>query len=200
MRNKDEFESFIEITRVFEKEELLKLGLTENIERNSWPRLNNVESLTKAQIFDIKTLLPKDFFMKSDKMTSSFGLEHRVPFMDYNIVEFGLSLPIKYKLRLFNEKRILKSIAKDILPKEISKRRKHGFNVPIDYWFLNTLGKKLKFLLDNRTHILYQQKYVYELLEDLKKERNSNFKSRNIIAQKLWTILVFEMWHEKFMK
>lgn len=199
MRNKDEFDSFIEITRVFEKDELLKLNLKNNVEKDFWPKLNNISSLTKAQIFDIKTLLPKDFFMKSDKMSSSFGLEQRVPFMDYKIVEFGLSLPLKYKLNLFNEKYILKAIAKDILPKEISNRRKHGFNVPIDYWFENTLKDKLKILLKNSNHNLYKKEYIYELLTTLN-ENKSSFKSRNIIAQKLWTVLVFEMWYEKYMK
>ena len=155
-------------------------------------------NLNKIQLFDIDNLLLKDFFMKSDKMSSAFGLEQRTPFMDKKIVEFGLSIPIIHRLRGWNEKHILKSVARDILPESICKRRKHGFNVPIDYWFENTLGVRLKELLDNSSHNLYNSNYVYELLDSLKSD-SSSFKSRNVVAQKLWTVLVFEMWYVRFM-
>ncbi len=196
MKSKNSFESFAEIVRVFGKEELYKLGLKENYPKEQWDN-NNI--LNSAQIFDIKTLLPKDFFMKADKMSSAFGLEQRTPFMDYRIVEEGLSLPQNYRLKIWNEKYILKQIAKEILPKEISKRRKHGFNVPIDYWFENVLADKLRMLLDTRKHNLYNKEYVLELLVKIK-ESKSSFKARNVIAQKLWTILVFEMWYKRFIK
>lgn len=196
MKNKTDFESFIEITRVFETCELEILGINETISDEFWPK-ENMCLLNKAQIFDIKNLLPKDFFMKADKMSSAFGLEQRTPFMDKKIVEFGLNLPIKYRLNGWNEKYILKQIAKDILPKKIFKRRKHGFNVPIDYWFENTLGDLLIQLLDRNKHNLYNKHYVYELLEYLKFAKGG-FKARNVIAQKLWTVLVFEMWYERW--
>ncbi len=195
MKGKSDYESFIEITRVFEKEELEKLGLEESYESQEWS--GNI--LDDAQVFDIENLLPKDFFMKADKMSSAFGLEQRTPFMDYRLVEFGLSLPLKYRLRGWNEKYILKSIASDILPKEISKRRKHGFNVPIDYWFEGVLGDELKKLLKDNKHGLYKSKYVLELLNDLKGAKGG-FKARNVVAQKLWSVLVFEIWYKKYYK
>ncbi len=198
LKNKSQKEAFFEITQVFSKEEMKNLNLTYSIENFNWPQ-DNLPLLTKAQIFDIDNLLYKDFFMKSDKMSSAFGLEQRTPFMDYDLVEYGLSLPINYKLRFWNEKHILKDLGKEVLPKEISKRRKHGFNVPIDYWFENTLGDKLKDLLNNNNHNLYNKKYIFKLLENLKLN-HSGFKSRNIIAQKLWSVLVFEMWYEGFIR
>lgn len=194
MKKKTPFEAFIQITRVFEKDELEKLGIKESYPQITW---NKKDILTNAQIFDIENLLPKDFFMKADKMSSAFGLEQRTPFMDYRLVEFGLSLPIKYRLWGWDEKHILKQIGKDLLPKEITKRRKHGFNVPIDYWFDNVLKEKLKELLNKRKHELYKKEYVFKLLEELRNAKGG-FKARNIIAQKLWTLLVFEMWYERF--
>lgn len=199
MRGKSILDAFFEVTRVFEKSELKKLNLKDlkpSFEKYEKLDTNN---LNKIQLFDIDNLLLKDFFMKSDKMSSAFGLEQRTPFMDKQIVEYGLSIPIKYRLFGWNEKYILKRLAKDILPKSIWKRRKHGFNVPIDYWFCNVLGDKLKGLLESSSHGLYDNSYVFELLEDLK-TNTSSFKSRNVIAQKLWTVLIFEMWHRRFMK
>lgn len=197
MKGKSVMNSFFEITRVFEKNELDKLNLKDlKFDFSSYENLKT-NNLNKIQLFDINNLLLKDFFMKSDKMSSAFGLEQRTPFMDKDVVEFGLSIPIKYRLFGWNEKYILKSICKDILPKSIWKRRKHGFNVPIDYWFENVLGDKLIKLLKTNKHSFYNKDYIYFLLGDLKSNK-SGFKSRNIIAQKLWTILIFEMWYERF--
>lgn len=198
MRGKDNFKSYIEMTRVFEPKELEELGIKERVDKKVWNSILST-SLDKAQVFDIKTLLPKDFFMKADKMSSAFGLEQRIPFMDYKVVEYVMSLPLKYRLKLWNEKHILKESFKDILPKEITKRRKHGFNVPIDYWFENTLGEKLKDLLLKNNHGLYEKNYIYSLLDKLK-DTKGGFKSRNVVAQKLWTVLVFEIWYDLYIK
>lgn len=200
MRHKDAYEAFIEIIRLFEKDELEAFDIKEADARNYWndKLKRNGKSLTRteiAQVFDIGTLLPGDFFMKADKMSSAFGLEQRVPFLDHELVEFCFALPMKKKLHWWNEKKILKEIMMRELP-EISKRRKHGFNVPIDYWFKNVLGKKLKLLLDKSTHNLYRKEHAYTLLERIK-EKGNNYKENFVLAQKLWSLLIFELWYEK---
>lgn len=43
----------------------------------------------------LNSLLPDDFFMKADKMSSAYGLEERIPYMDKNVVEFAFNLPIR---------------------------------------------------------------------------------------------------------
>lgn len=198
LRGKNHFESYVEASQVFSKKEMKLLNLSHNVDKSTWSKLK-LPYLTKVQLYDIKHLLQKDLFMKSDKMSSAYGLEQRTPFMDYRIVDFGLSLPISYKLRGWNEKHILKEIGKEILPQEITRRRKHGFNVPIDYWFENTLGDKLKDLLEKSNHTLYDKKYIFVLLSQLK-ENKTSFKSRYIIAQKLWSVLIFEIWYLRFLK
>jgi asparagine synthase (glutamine-hydrolysing) len=135
MRGKDSYEAFFEIIRLFDKKELHELGIQEWDGRDWWNQCKGESRVEKAQHFDIMTLLPGDFFMKADKMSSAWGLEQRVPFLDHELVEFAFSIPLKHKLRLWNEKKILKESFKNELPKEITARRKHGFNVPIDYWF-----------------------------------------------------------------
>lgn len=199
MRGKSTFRSFMEVTRVFDDEEMNLLGLKPEFDEKTWNSINVKDTLIKSQIFDIKTLLPKDLFMKADKMSSAFGLEQRVPFMDDKIVEFGLGLKLKHRLFGWNEKKVLKDIASEVLPKEISKRRKHGFNVPIDYWFTNSLADKLRELLFKSKHELYDKEYVLKLLLTLE-DAKGGFKARNVIAQKLWTVLIFEMWYERFSK
>ena len=198
MKGKDSFNSFFEIIRLFDDEELRKLDLPKFNARLFWKKKYKIQ-LLNAQEFDINTLLPNDFFMKADKMSSAFGLEQRIPFLDHELVEFAFSIPLKYKLLLWNEKYILKEAFREKLPRKIINRRKHGFDVPIDYWFKNVLDEKLKELLETNNHKLYKSKYVYELLAKIKKS-GKNYKLNFILAQKLWSILLFEMWYERFMR
>ena len=198
MKGKDSFNAFFEIIRLFDNTELKKLGISKVNGKKFWQNKYPAQVLN-AQEFDINTLLPNDFFMKADKMSSAFGLEQRVPFLDHELVEFAFSIPLKYKLMLWNEKYILKEAFRGKLPRKIINRRKHGFDVPIDYWFKNVLAEKLKKLLKTNNHKLYKQEHVLRLLIKIKKT-GKKYKLNFILAQKLWSILVFEMWYERFMR
>ncbi len=198
MRGRSPSDAFFETVRLFDDEELKKLDIKQAKVSYMWND-SYKDQATNAQEFDIKTLLPNDFFMKADKMSSAFGLEQRVPFLDHELVEFSFSLPSKLKLKGWDEKYLLKQAFKEDLPKEITQRRKHGFDVPIDYWFKNVLGDRLKSLLKKSKHDLYNKDYIYELLKEIK-SKGSNYKMNFILAQKLWSILMFEMWYDRFMK
>jgi asparagine synthase (glutamine-hydrolysing) len=194
MRGKTDYQSYKEIIRLFDSKEMKKLGIKEADAKQYWKKTNDI--VTSAQLFDFQTLLPRDFFMKVDKMTSAHGLEARVPFLDHELVEYVFSIPSKYKLSTWKEKKILRESFKEILPKAITKRRKHGFDVPVYYWFKKELGEELKALLDRSKHKLYDKKYAYELLEKNKHSSN-NRKLSFYIGAKLWSFLVFEKWYEQ---
>ena len=69
-------------------------------------------------------------------MSMKNSIELRSPFLDYRLVEIGLSIPKEYKIQNNKTKYILREIAKDWLPEEISKSEKKGFGVPLDQLFL----------------------------------------------------------------
>lgn len=196
MVGKDDCEGFFEIIRLFNQNELKKLGLESISVKNFWSN-DYKKKVFNAQRFDIDTLLPNDFFMKADKMSSAFGLEQRTPFVDHELVEFAFSIPLKYKLKIWNEKYILKKSFEGVLPSEIIKRKKHGFNVPIDYWFKGILGEKLRYYLRKKDHKLYNKAFVIDLLNRLKSS-GKNYKLNFILSQKLWSVLIFEMWYERY--
>jgi len=189
-----EKESYLNIIQVFNENELKNLSLKPKIKVNFW--LNQGDLYQKMQYFDIHTLMPEDFFMKADKMSSAFGLEERVPYMDHRLVEFAINLPLKLKLNIWNEKFILKKTFSNFLPKEIIKRRKRGYNVPIDHWFKNILRDRLISLLETNKHNFYNKSYVYKLLNQIKRTKD-NYKRNFYLAQKLWTIYVFEEWYRE---
>ncbi len=185
-------EKIFEVIRLFDEKELDSLGI-HTVKTTSKPW-----NLNEVMHKDIQQLLPNDFFMKSDKMGMAHGLEIRVPFMDKELVEFVMSIPPEQKLRGWSEKHILKSTFKKDLPKRIFSRKKHGFNVPMDYWFKHKLNATLKTLLDESKHDLYDNTYIYQLLKKIKNINPKHYTQNFIIAQKLWSIFVFESWYKKF--
>jgi asparagine synthase (glutamine-hydrolysing) len=93
----------------------------------------------RASDFDIKTYLNWDINTKVDRATMAYSLEARAPLMDFRVVEFARTLPTNYKFIGRNQKRILKDILYNYVPKDIFKRPKAGFTVPFEVWFRDDL-------------------------------------------------------------
>jgi asparagine synthase (glutamine-hydrolysing) len=65
----------------------------------------------------------------------TFGIEARAPFMDYRLVEFGLSLDTKFKIDDSINKKIIRDYAAPIIPKSVRNRKdKMGFTTPQAVW------------------------------------------------------------------
>jgi asparagine synthase (glutamine-hydrolysing) len=131
-------------------------------------------------------------------MTSAWGLEMRVPFLDPAIVDFSLRLPRRAKLRGWNEKFLLKRAFAGSLPDAIVRRRKHGFNVPQDAWLRGPLYEPLRKMLSERVHGCYDPAVALELLERFR-GAGGGYKASFHDAQKLWSLYVFELWYRRFL-
>lgn len=187
-------EGYIETIRVFDSEESNKMNLKPVILKKYWN--NNGNTFQKMQFFDINTVLPEDFFMKADKMSSAYGLEERVPYMDHRIVSFGLNLPTHLKLFGWNEKYLLKKSFSKFLPKTIIKREKRGYNAPMGDWFKNVLRYRFIDLINEKNHHLYKKDFAKSIFTKVINS-NYNYKRNFLMLQKCWTIFVFEEWYKE---
>lgn len=71
-----------------------------------------------------------------DRCSMANGIECRMPFMDYRIVEFIFSIPVESKVGGGYTKRVLREAMKGLLPDETRLNKlKIGFNAPIVDWF-----------------------------------------------------------------
>ncbi|MFX1573976.1 MAG: asparagine synthase (glutamine-hydrolyzing) [Promethearchaeota archaeon] len=192
--NSTDKEGYLETIRVFDLDELKKMSLKTGVFNNYWSDNGNL--FQKMQFFDINTVLSEDFFMKADKMSSAYGLEERVPYMDHRIVSFGLSLPTYLKLFLWKEKYILKKTFLHFLPKLITKRKKRGYNAPMDAWFKGVLKNKFIELINEKNHTLYKKNFALSLFDKVLKSDN-NYTKNFLMLQKCWTILIFEEWYKQ---
>jgi asparagine synthase (glutamine-hydrolysing) len=144
---------------------------------------------------DYQTYLSDDILVKVDRATMSVGLEGRDPFLDHNIVEFVSQLPSNIKYKNNDKKWILKKISQRYLPKELMDRPKMGFGVPITEWFKDELKEYFMIYLNEdrlNSEGLFNSREIIILRDEYLNGSNNN-------VQRLWFLLMFEMWYEKWM-
>lgn len=74
---------------------------------------------------------------KVDRAGMFVSLENRIPLLDKDVIEFSWTLPISYKSSNGCNKKILKELLYEYVPREMLDRPKHGFEVPLPTWLSN---------------------------------------------------------------
>jgi asparagine synthase (glutamine-hydrolysing) len=85
--------------------------------------------------------LPDDYLQKVDVASMAFSLESRAPLLDQHLVEWGMKLPVEWKLRGKTNKYLLRRLAYRYIPRALLDRPKQGFSAPIDVWLRGPLRK-----------------------------------------------------------
>jgi asparagine synthase (glutamine-hydrolysing) len=87
--------------------------------------------LAQDQHIEIRTLL-SGYLLSSqgDRMLMAHSIEGRFPFLDKDVVALADSLPAAYKLKVLDEKHVVKRASADIVPSEILARKKQPYRAP----------------------------------------------------------------------
>jgi asparagine synthase (glutamine-hydrolysing) len=143
---------------------------------------------------DYKTYQIDDILTKVDRAGMSVSLEGREPLLDYRIIEYAAQLDGSLKIKDGDKKYLLKQITYKYIPKNLLDRPKMGFGVPIDTWFRDELKNYFLHYLDKER---LQAEGIFNVDRVLNlRNRYLSGKSTGIV--KLWYILIFEMWKEKW--
>jgi asparagine synthase (glutamine-hydrolysing) len=150
------------------------------------------DDLTRLMWFDLHHYLPDDILVKVDRMSMLNSLEVRAPYLDQSLVEFAFNLPLEFKIRRMTGKYILKKIGREYLPREIVNRKKQGFAVPLDSWFMSALNPIFaeRVLHNNK---IFNRSAVEKIYQSHVSRREDN-------SVKMWLLLVFAMFHESHLK
>jgi asparagine synthase (glutamine-hydrolysing) len=142
---------------------------------------------------NLRTYLPDDLLIKTDRSSMAASLETRAPFLDHLLVERAACVPLNLKLKGMTSKYILKEIACAYLPDSIIDRPKHGFGVPLGAWLRRDASLVREILLspESRGRRLFDEAAVTRLID-------AHVAGRRDHAQRLWALLTLEWWHRLF--
>jgi asparagine synthase (glutamine-hydrolysing) len=139
----------VEITDARTRTGLLGLGAEAEGERLATAReiLDDVPGrglLEQALYLDTHMFLPDGILLCNDKMSMAAGLELRVPFLDLELMRFVERVPARSRVRPRQPKRLHRRALQQLLPPEVTNRKKHGFATPYDDWLRASLGREVE--------------------------------------------------------
>jgi asparagine synthase (glutamine-hydrolysing) len=95
-------------------------------------RVQSWKPLARAQYLEVHTLLSGYLLSaQGDRMLMSNSVEGRFPFLDHRVIELAARLPTSLKLKVLNEKYILKRFAERWVPKMVTERHKFPYRAPV---------------------------------------------------------------------
>lgn len=110
-------------------EKRLRDTIETNLTRNYDPYLGMDDPLARITAFSANTHL-QSMLMQEDRLAMAEGVECRVPFLDYRLVELSFAATSALKLKDDREKYLLRKIGENLLPEPILRRKKSIFPIP----------------------------------------------------------------------
>lgn len=183
------------------------------------PSLTRPEDyINHSLYFEAKTFL-HGLLTVEDKLSMAHSLETRVPFLDNDLVEFAMRLPVRLKLRNLGEvvrlnendpgaktaryfqrtsdgKLALRQMMARLIPPKISEGEKQGFSAPDASWFR---GESIDYV---RREIMDRRAEIYNYLDygpvsELIGQHLDGKENRRLL---IWSLLNVEWWIRKFIK
>ena len=154
------------------------------------------DPLAYMMAVDYQTYMVDDILQKVDRAAMSVSLEGREPFLDQHIIEWAAQLPSDLKYYKGEKKYILKQIVHQYIPKEVMERPKMGFAIPVEKWLQAELKEMVEEYLSAsrlKEHQLFNIKEVQKLLTEFQNGRTERY-------LKIWYLLMFQMWYDKWMR
>ena len=186
------YDSILSLTQSEYLSKLLRLEFQSNTsEITNLKHFNsgNISEFDRMTRSDLFSYLPGDLLVKVDMATMANSLEIRSPLLDVNIVEWGISLPRKYKVNGLETKHILKDVARSLVPANLVDRPKMGFSIPRAEW-MRTGMKEM--VIDTLTDTTTKQRGWFDSSEvDVVIKTHMSGTDRDSV---IWPMLMLELW------
>ncbi|TAN42025.1 MAG: asparagine synthase (glutamine-hydrolyzing) [Nitrospirae bacterium] len=192
--SRNELEQIDMASKFYMSEELRELGLNETMDHKFKANNSELDLMAKMMLLDIKSYMPDDILVKVDRATMGVALEGREPLLDNRIIEYASRMPVEFKYRAGSSKHILRKILYKYVPQKLIDRPKQGFGIPVYDW----LKKELTPLF--REYLSYDRVRQERILnpEFVKNMLGAYLDNKGVSAHKLWFLLMFQMWRERW--
>lgn len=156
----------------------------------------------KRMLLDMDTYLPDDILTKVDRASMRHALECRCPILDKDVMEYSFRLSPDFKDDHGNQKRILKDIVYEYLPRRIMDRPKAGFSIPLDKWLRTTDLKEKIMDWTSREYLVKQGVFNPDILgdfvDDYMKTGNAGPNTGRNHAAFVWAYFMFQQWYDRY--
>jgi len=164
-----------------------------------WKRMEAQAQLAESRdpffavsLLELRAYMSNTLLRDTDAMSMANSLEVRVPFLDHRLVEFALSLPAAEKTRGGIPKALLIEALGELLPRELTARKKRTFTFPWARWLRGPLQSRVASSFSEWS----------PLLEPLIPGSSAQNVWKDFIAQKTtwsrpWSLFVLNEWVKK---
>ena len=179
------------LVKIFDNSILINPSFNTETLRNIDLRKELLSStITAMQMYDILTYLPENILVKLDRASMLNSLEARGPLLDFRLVDYGLNLKNKFKIKNSKGKIILRDVLKKYLTDEFINKPKKGFSVPISKW--------LKFELKEwASDLIYGFQDSFINTEEIRRLFDEHINEKKDNSTKIWTSLMYIDWIKK---
>ncbi|MGV3610120.1 MAG: asparagine synthase (glutamine-hydrolyzing) [Fluviicola sp.] len=199
LRNTSDKNIMLSLSHLFTEEQINQLSTRSFQKLETYfdsTELKNYSPLAFAQAMDYQTYLLDDILQKVDRASMSVSLESREPLLDHRLIEYAAQLPDELKFRDGSKKWLLKEIVHQHIPKSVMDRPKMGFAIPIESWLKNELRDLLETYL-SESKITETGLFNWKEIEKLKE---SFLAGRKEFGVKIWYLISYMMWYERWGK
>ncbi|MBN1868978.1 MAG: asparagine synthase (glutamine-hydrolyzing) [Candidatus Omnitrophica bacterium] len=187
-----DIELFEKLSEKIDREDLKKLLKRDAQFTDTTQGIGTRKGLSALLHYDIVNYLEGDILAKVDRAAMAVSLETRPPFLDHRVIEFCLRIHNRLKIKGWNGKWILKKAFEGIVPMETLRRKKKGFAVPIRHYLKNELKDLVqKYVFHYTGHDLFDREFIKGI---------SGRGAPKDTARLYWNIMMFNLWHERWMR
>ncbi len=187
------FTDGFKIKNIFNPTVTAGLKTSASFVQNLWDGASKDKRNAVAKV-DLSIQLPEEFLLMTDRFSMAHSVEARTPFLDSQFADYVLSIPSEIRSRPDSLKYLFIGAIGNLLPPELITAPKKGFTLPINRWMKTSLRPRINYYFDKKYMIeqgIFNPSIVESIVEPF-------LNSKQQEAWPLWTLLMFQMWHDKF--
>jgi len=168
-----------------------------DIPANHYQQAQAADHLDRLLYVDMKITLADSDLPKVTCMSELAGIQVRFPLLDRSVAEFSGRIPPLLKVKGFEKRYLFKRAFRELLPREIIQKTKHGFGIPVANWM--RFDKQLREL--SRDTLLsapafgrgyFRREFIEYLFQKHETEDSTGY-----YGDTIWTFLALELWHRE---
>ncbi len=154
--------------------------------------------LNRLLYLDVKMVLGDNDLPKVVRASELAGITVRFPLLDHPLAEFSGRIPSDLKLKGSQSRYLFKRATRNLLPKAILQKKKHGFGLPMGMWLKNDpkiRGLAEEVLRDPRScqRGFVRKDFIQHLFHSMDQDNTTFY------GDVLYSFLMLELWHRKHM-